>query len=241
MDVGLLLVNIGLIIMLLASLGLTIIGMPGNIVIFLTALAYGFYDHFVHLSLMDLGIVLGAIILGEVFEKHEEGDTISYLISNEIVDQRLRYKGYPVRVSDKIPDTRKAWCAYQERRILEDTLKTLKTRSSCVRNCVSDNESLIGKTFVLFLVASIEMIVRARLRKYFEGGKTSDSLPTDYDRSCRVIDSLNNVIQTKFCDGYYFGGSAEKKCGLFEALGVSVPGSEPEEERDYEDEEETES
>ena len=157
------------------------------------------------------------------------------------MDQRLRYKGYPVRVSDKIPDTRKAWCAYQERRILEDTLKTLKTRSSCVRNCVSDNESLIGKTFVLFLVASIEMIVRARLRKYFEGGKTSDSLPTDYDRSCRVIDSLNNVIQIKFCDGYYFGGSAEKKCGLFEALGVSVPGSEPEEERDYEDEEETES
>ena len=64
MDVGLLLVNIGLIIMLLASLGLTIIGMPGNIVIFLTALAYDF----VHLSLMDLGIVLGAIILGEVFE-----------------------------------------------------------------------------------------------------------------------------------------------------------------------------
>ena len=127
-----------------------------------------------------------------------------------------------MRVSDKIPDTRKAWCAYQERRILEDTLKT---RSSCVRNCVSDNESLIGKTFVLFLVASIEMIVRARLRKYFEGGKTSDSLP----------------IQTKFCDGYYFGGSAEKKCGLFEALGASVPGSEPEEERDYEDEEETES
>ena len=59
--------------------------------------------------------------------------------------------------------------------------------------------------------------------------------------ACRVIDSLNNVIQTKFCDGYYFGGSAEKKCGLFEALGVSVPGSEPEEERDYEDEEETES
>ncbi|WP_304734711.1 hypothetical protein [Parasutterella excrementihominis] len=126
-----------------------------------------------------------------MFEKHEEGDTISYLISNEKVDQRLRYKGYPVRVSDKIPDTRKAWCAYQERRILEDTLKT---RSSCVRNCVSDNESLIGKTFVLFLVASIEMIVRARLRKYFEGGKTSDSLPTDYDRSCRVLDSLNNVI-----------------------------------------------
>lgn len=180
-------------------------------------------------------------LLEDVFEKHEEGDMISYTISNEKVDQKLRYKGYQMLVSDKISDARKAWCVYQERRILEDTFKTLKTRLSCVRNRVSDNESLIGKTFVQFLATSIEMIVRARLRKYFEGGKTSDSLPTDYDRSCRVIDSLNNVIQTKFCDGYYFGGSAEKKCGLFEALGVSVPGSEPEEERDYEDEEETES
>lgn len=51
------------------------------------------------------------------------------------MDQRLRYKGYPVRVSDKIPDTRKAWCAYQERRILEDTLKTLKTLKTRLELC----------------------------------------------------------------------------------------------------------
>lgn len=179
-------------------------------------------------------------LLEDVFEKHEEGDTISYTISNEKVDQKLRYKGYQMLVSDKISDARKAWCVYQERRILEDTFKTLKTRLSCVRNRVSDNESLVGKTFVQFLATSIEMIVRARLRKYFEGGRTSDCLPTDYDRACRVLDSLNNVMQTKFCDGYSFEKSAEKKRGLFEALGVSAPGSEPEKERDYEDEEETE-
>lgn len=166
-------------------------------------------------------------LLGDVFEKHEEGDTISYTISNEKVDQKLRYKGYRMLVSDKISDARKAWCVYQERRILEDTFKTLKTRLSCVRNSVSDNESLIGKTFVQFLATSIEMIVRARLRKYLEEGKASDSLPTDYDRACRILDSLNNVMQTKFCEGYYFGESAEQKRGLFEALGVSVPGPEP--------------
>lgn len=179
-------------------------------------------------------------LLGDVFEKHEEGDTISYTISNEKVDQKLRYKGYQILVSDKISDARKAWCVYQERRILEDTFKTLKTRLSCVRNRVSDNESLIGKTFVQFLATSIEMIVRARLRKYLEEGKASDSLPTDYDRARRILDSLNNVMQTKFCEGYYFGESAEQKRGLFEALGVSVPGPEPEKEQDYEDEEETE-
>ena len=179
-------------------------------------------------------------LLEDVFEKHEEGDMISYTISNEKVDQKLRYKGYQMLVSDKISDARKAWCVYQERRILEDTFKTLKTRLSCVRNRVSDNESLIGKTFVQFLATSIEMIVRARLRKYLEEGKASDSLPADYDPAREILDSLNNVMQTKFCEGYYFGESAEQKRGLFEALGVSVPGPETEKEQDYEDEEETE-
>ena len=179
-------------------------------------------------------------LLEDVFEKHEEGDMISYTISNEKVDQKLRYKGYQMLVSDKISDARKAWCVYQERRILEDTFKTLKSRLSCVRNRVSDNESLIGKTFVQFLATSIEMIVRARLRKYLEEGKASDSLPTDYDPARGILDSLNNVMQTTFCEGYYFGESAEQKRGLFEALGVSVPGPETEKEQDYEDEEETE-
>lgn len=180
------------------------------------------------------------MLLEDVFEKHEEGDMISYTISNEKVDQKLRYKGYQMLVSDKISDARKAWCVYQERRILEDTFKTLKSRLSCVRNRVSDNESLIGKTFVQFLATSIEMIVRARLRKYLEEGKASDSLPADYDPARGILDSLNNVMQTKFCEGYYFGESAEQKRGLFEALGVSVPGPETEKEQDYEDEEETE-
>lgn len=179
-------------------------------------------------------------LLEDVFEKHEEGDMISYTISNEKGDQKLRYKGYQMLVSDKISDARKAWCVYQERRILEDTFKTLKSRLSCVRNRVSDNESLIGKTFVQFLATSIEMIVRARLRKYLEEGKASDSLPADYDPARGILDSLNNVMQTKFCEGYYFGESAEQKRGLFEALGVSVPGPETEKEQDYEDEEETE-
>ena len=138
-------------------------------------------------------------LLEDVFEKHEEGDMISYTISNEKVDQKLRYKGYQMLVSDKISDARKAWCVYQERRILEDTFKTLKSRLSCVRNRVSDNESLIGKTFVQFLATSIEMIVRARLRKYLEEGKASDSLPTDYDPARGILDRSEERRVGKEC------------------------------------------
>ena len=114
-------------------------------------------------------------------------------------------------VSDEISDARKAWCAYQERWIVEDTFKTLKSRLGCSRNRVSDNESLTGKTFVQFLATSIAMIVRTRLRKYSEECKKNSALPMVYDGDCRVLDSLNNVMQTRFCGGYYFGEIAGKK------------------------------
>ena len=179
-------------------------------------------------------------LLEEVFEKHEQDDAVSYSIDNKKVDQKLRYKGYRVLVSDEISDAGKAWCAYQERWIVEDTFKTLKSRLGCSRNRVSDNESLTGKTFVQFLATSIAMIVRTRLRKYSEECKKNTALPMVYDGDCRVLDSLNNVMQTKFCGGYYFGEIAGKRRKLFEALGVPVPDAEPEKEQDYDDEEETE-
>ena len=175
-----------------------------------------------------------------MFEKHEQDDAVSYSIDNKKVDQKLLYKGYRVLVSDEISDAGKAWCAYQERWIVEDTFKTLKSRLGCSRNRVSDNESLTGKTFVQFLATSIAMIVRTRLRKYSEECKKNTALPMVYDGDCRVLDSLNNVMQTKFCGGYYFGEIAGKRRKLFEALGVPVPDAEPEKEQDYDDEEETE-
>ena len=61
-----------------------------------------------------------------------------------------------------------------------------------------------------------------------------------YDGDCRVPDSLNNVMQTRFCGGYCFGKISGKRRKLFEALGAPVPDAEPEKEQDYEDEEETE-
>ena len=115
-------------------------------------------------------------LLEEVFEKHEQDDAVSYSVDNKKVDQKLRYKGYRVLVSDEISDAGKAWCAYQERWIVEDTFKTLKSRLGCSRNRVSDNESLTGKTFVQFLATSIAMIVRTRLRKYSEECKKNSAL-----------------------------------------------------------------
>lgn len=68
MEGSLLLVNIIVILVLFASLGMTLIGLPGNVILFLTVLAYAIYDNFIHITWQALGIVIGAIILGELVE-----------------------------------------------------------------------------------------------------------------------------------------------------------------------------
>ncbi|WP_290374722.1 transposase, partial [Turicimonas muris] len=129
----------------------------------------------------------------EIFEKAESTDEdtpVSYIINNKKVDEKLRYKGYRVLVSNEISDARKAWCAYQERWKVEDTFKTLKSRLGCSRNRVSDNESLNGKIFVQFLATSIAMVVRARLKKYSEECRKSDEPALIYDSDGTVLGTL---------------------------------------------------
>ena len=79
-------------------------------------------------------------LLEEVFKKHEQDDVVNYSFDNKKVDQKLRFKDYWVLVSDEISDARKAWCAYQERWIAEDTFKTLKSRLGFSRNAEPEEE-----------------------------------------------------------------------------------------------------
>ena len=170
----------------------------------------------------------------EIFEKKEQDGIISYLPNNEKLDRKLRYKGYRVLLSDEIKDAGKAWNAYQERWIVEDTFKTLKSRLGCSRARVSDDSSLNGKIFIQFLATSISMVIRARLRKYNETCKEG-SVQLLYGSDAQILSRLNNIMQTKFQGGYYFGEIAGKRRRLFEALSVPVPDADPERETIYED------
>lgn len=68
MDVSLILVNILVLLVLFGCLGLTLLGFPGNVVLFFTVLGYAFYDNFTHIGWQSLGVVVGAIFLGELVE-----------------------------------------------------------------------------------------------------------------------------------------------------------------------------
>ena len=163
------------------------------------------------------------------------GNETHYRINNAKVNEKLAYKGYRVLLSSKDMGAREAWIAYQDRWVVEDTFKTLKSRLGCSRLRASTEASVQGKIFVQFLATSIMMMVRSRLKKYAEDKSKKDKLQVIYQSDGKVLAELNNIMQTRFNGGYYFSEIAGKKKKFFEALGVPVPDAEPEELSEQED------
>ena len=63
-----LMLNIIVILLLLTGLGFTLIGLPGNVFIFLTALGYGYLEGFAHMNVQILLLLLAALVFGELVE-----------------------------------------------------------------------------------------------------------------------------------------------------------------------------
>ena len=53
--------------------------------------------------------------------------------------------------------------------------------------------------------------------------KKAGKLNLVYESDAKILQVLNNVMQTRFNYGYYFDEVAGKKIKYFEALGVGVP------------------
>ncbi|GBG55531.1 hypothetical protein SPFL3102_03271 [Sporomusaceae bacterium FL31] len=68
MEYSFLLVNLVVILMLFVGVSFTLIGMPGNLLIFITAVAYAYFGDFAHINVTMLLILLGALICGEIVE-----------------------------------------------------------------------------------------------------------------------------------------------------------------------------
>ena len=162
------------------------------------------------------------------------------IIVNRRVDDYLKYKGFRVLVTDSEQDPVKAWTAYADRWRVEDAFATLKNRLGCNRIRCSDNKALQGKTFVQFIATGLSLMVRSRIRCYMKENKKAGKLNLVYESDAKILQVLNNVMQTRFNHGYYFDEVAGKKIKYFEALGVGVPGAGPETPEDVQEEPEAE-
>ena len=162
------------------------------------------------------------------------------VIVNRRVDEYLKYKGFRVLVTDSEKDPVKAWTAYADRWRVEDAFATLKDRLGCNRIRCSDNKALQGKTFVQFIATGLSLMVRSRIRSYMKENKKAGKLNLVYESDSKILQVLNNVMQTRFNHGYYFDEVAGKKIKYFEALGVGVPRAGPETPEDVQEEPEVE-
>ena len=68
MDAGLTAINLLVIIIAVLGIGMTAIGLPGNWLILVTAVGYGYLENFEHMSTAVLLWLFGALLIGELAE-----------------------------------------------------------------------------------------------------------------------------------------------------------------------------
>lgn len=68
MDAGVTAGNLIIILVGIVSIGMTAIGLPGNWLMIIAALGYGYLEGFVHMTSTVLLLLLGAVITGELVE-----------------------------------------------------------------------------------------------------------------------------------------------------------------------------
>ncbi len=140
------------------------------------------------------------------------------------VQEELKLSGIRVLISDTISDPLECYIIYYERNQVEFAFNDLKAKLNCNRTRVHSSEAWQGKLLIQVLAASVAGMVRNRIKLYNGEAKNDKSTySVIYDSDTKILNKLNNIMMTKFKDGWYFDEIAGKKKDLFAFLNVPVP------------------
>ncbi len=139
-------------------------------------------------------------------------------------NEHLKYSGIRVLISDTVKCPLQAHQAYDDRNMVEYAFNTLKSRLKCNRlRCHNDN-SMRGKVFVQVLACSIAIMLRNRIAEYnAKNPAPNGKFSLIYDSDHKLLAKLNNVMVTRFNNGWYFDEVVGYRKDLFNAIGVSIP------------------
>ena len=155
------------------------------------------------------------------YAEKKEGDI---RIRMDRINEDLKLAGIRVLVSDAISDPLECYLAYEERKQVEYAFNTLKARLGCNRIRTHSVEAWNGKLFIEILATALSGIVRNRLKEYNgTAKKKSTKYTVIHDSDVKILGKLNNIMMTRFKDGWYFDEIAGKKKELFLFLNVPVP------------------
>lgn len=160
----------------------------------------------------------------ETYSDKAEDGTLT--INMRKVDDKLKYAGIRVLVSDVIKDAVECCIAYEERNEVEYAFNTLKSRLACNRTQVHSTEAWDGKLFLQMLASTISAMVRARVKLYNkkgvgQGGKKQYRV--HYDSDSKLLGKLDNIYMTRFKDGWIFDEVVGQKKELFKILNLPLP------------------
>ncbi len=63
-----------------------------------------------------------------------------------------------------------------------------------------------------FIATGLSLMVRSRIRSYMRENKKAGKLNLVYESDAKILQVLNNVMQTRFNHGYYFETAGESGC-----------------------------
>ncbi len=146
------------------------------------------------------------------------------LISSELINERVKYDGIMVLLSNSVDNPQKAYFAYQKRRTVESNFQIFKDHLNFNRVYTSSDRTFVGKFLCQMLSASLMMILNMRIRNYEKSEKAQEDKIKLSSRSLsKLLDELNTIMLTVYKGGYYFDVISEKYKTLLNAIGVDVP------------------
>lgn len=145
-------------------------------------------------------------------------------ISSERIDERVKFDGIMVLLSNSESDPKKAFFAYNRRRTVEGNFQVFKDHLNFDRVYSSSDRSFQGKFLCQLIAASLMMILNTRIRDYENSARARKDKIRLSDKSLsRLLDELNTIMLTIYKGGYYFDEISGKYQTLLNAIDIPVP------------------
>lgn len=152
-------------------------------------------------------------------------------ISADKIDEKLKFTGIKVLLSDVISDAKEAYFAYEKRNTVENNFQIFKDHLNFDRIHSSSDRGFQGKFLCQLIASSLKMLLNTRIRDYEKSSAASkDGIKFSNKSLSRIIEDLDTLMLSVYKGGYYF----DEICGIYKTIYKAIDIPLPEAKHKYE-------
>lgn len=157
-------------------------------------------------------------------------------ISADKIDEKLKFSGIMVLLSDAITDAKEAYFAYERRNTVESNFQIFKDHLNFDRIYSSSDRAFLGKFLCQLIAASLKMIFNTRIRDYEKSDAASkDGLKFSNKSLSRILEDLDTIMLSVYKGGYYFDEIAGIYKTMYKVIDIPLPEAKHKYEPDQDD------